>query len=236
MIKHALGSALVVTLLVSHSVASASPDGSADVPATAPAATAPSSRAIQVGLRAGLPLGMGEATKGVSLADQADAAAAAWVDLGYRFNPHVYAGLYGQYVYVAPKTGPAACPEGATCSAYAVAFGINAHYHFLPARSFDPWVGLGIGYEMASLSGKMGPMEFGGNIRGIQFVNVQAGSDFRLTRALGVGPFLSCGITEFTRSTTTMGGVDTDASIPSDQRRIHASLIFGARGTFDIAL
>jgi outer membrane protein W len=40
------------------------------------------------------------------------------------------------------------CTESASCQSHDWSFGLQADYHFAPDLKFDPYVGLGSGYEI----------------------------------------------------------------------------------------
>jgi hypothetical protein len=70
-----------------------------------------------------------------------------WIDAGYRINPSVYAGAYFQYGFVAiDEDKKPDCARGVSCSAQDIRFGANIHFHLRPKTSFDPWIGVGVGY------------------------------------------------------------------------------------------
>ena len=44
------------------------------------------------------------------------------------------------------------CPAGSSRSASDVRLGVNFLYHLVPGAPFDPWAGIGVGYEWLNAS------------------------------------------------------------------------------------
>ncbi|HEY8039520.1 MAG TPA: hypothetical protein VIF15_06990, partial [Polyangiaceae bacterium] len=121
---------------------------------------------VEVGLRTGYAIPLGQiqglppnAPAGAPTADLSKVFSGVipiWVDAGYRLNPNIYIGAFFQYgiglVNTANDATPGCAQSGVSCSASDMMFGIDAHYHLMPDQTIDPWVGLGVGYEIASLS------------------------------------------------------------------------------------
>jgi hypothetical protein len=163
-----------------------------------------------------------------------------WLDGGIRFLSNFYVG--GSFSYgiasVADQFGMGACKQaGIGCSSNDIRFGLAAHYHILPDGRFDPWVGLGFGYEWLSFSTSGGNQTVNQGVSGWEFVNLQAGLDFRLLDgALGIGPFLTLTFDQYSQasvSSDTNGGT-TGQSI--NNQSFHEWLLFGVRGDYDIKL
>ena len=76
-----------------------------------------------------------------------------WVDLGYRFTPITYGGIYFQHGFGSLNTDSgkpeSACTSsGVSCSTSDVRVGVELDVHFTPDHAFDPWVGFGTGLEI----------------------------------------------------------------------------------------
>jgi hypothetical protein len=105
-------------------------------------------RGPQLGLRVGYASGTGIVYSGLNVHDASDGALPVTVDLGWRFLPQLYAGVYGSFAPVFTKGNPLSCPAGFDCNAQDWRFGVQVDYHFLPRTRLDPYVGLGGGYEI----------------------------------------------------------------------------------------
>jgi len=66
-----------------------------------------------------------------------------WLDAGWRFNPSMHLGAYIEHGPTFVKD----CPAGSSRSASDVRLGVNFLYHLVPGAPFDPWAGIGVGYE-----------------------------------------------------------------------------------------
>jgi hypothetical protein len=190
---------------------------------------------IEVGLRSGYALPLGNSTgapsgaTAPSLSDSISGMVPIWVDAGYRLNPNMMVGAFFQYGFAFVNTGkqPACNLAGASCSANDVMFGAQFHYHLMPDQTIDPWAGIGIGYEILNASSSGGS----GNLNGFQFVNVQVGGDYKAMPNLGIGPFVAFSLGQF--SNCSISGASS-CTIPNTA--MHEWLTFGIRGAYDINL
>ncbi|MCL2450019.1 MAG: hypothetical protein FWD17_13815 [Polyangiaceae bacterium] len=209
----------------------------------------------QIGVRVGYGLGSGSVYRGLPLHTASDGAVPIIVDLGWRFIPELYAGLYGQFGPVVTRNNPASCPGDASCSSQDWRFGIEVDYHFLPRTRLDPYVGLGSGYEILHThvtANTLVPMDAGpvparttvGLIdRGWEFAALTLGMDARACSSFGIGPFVSASIGEYNVHTGNMStSVLTPAGpvlvqstpVPGVSHGTHELYIFGVRGTFNM--
>jgi outer membrane protein W len=216
-----------------------------------------SGRGIELGIRAGysLPLGsvLGSATSTVAstsggsttvstvstastdMSDIYSGRIPLMVDAGFRATPNIYVGasfMYGVMLINGDKTG---CNlSGADCSAHEIDFGVDAHYHLAPEQTIDPWVGLGIGYEWvtnsSSSSGSSGGGTGSATLSGWQFVNFQLGADYKAQDSLGIGPFVSLSLGEY----SSVSGDGASIDIPN--KALHEWFTIGLRGAYDIPL
>jgi outer membrane protein W len=197
--------------------------------------------AIQVGLRLGygLPLGNEGSAQGAmdsKLSDDIKGQIPLWIDAGYLFNPNFYLGLSFHYGFglVNTDANPNCDAPGVSCSTNDVGFGLNLHYHASPAASFDPWVGLGIGYEWLGFDTSGGALSASGGVSGFEFVNLQVGGDFRVAPAFSVGPFLSFSAGRYDSASLTLGSSTVSQDIAN--KSFHEWLLFGVRAVYDIHL
>lgn len=124
---------------------------------------------------------------------------------------------------------PDCAQTGVSCSAADVRLGLNVHYHFSPGESFDPWVGVGAGYEWLVLDESAGAISVSETARGFEFANFQLGGDFSVAPSFGIGPFFAFTLAEYSH----LGGtIEADLATKS----IHGWVMGGVRGVFDIGL
>jgi hypothetical protein len=158
-----------------------------------------------------------------------------WIDAGYRFaSPNLFVGLYFQYGIGFNGSQLSANGANCQCSTNVVMYGLQAHYHFMPDQTIDPWVGYGIGMESANASGPSGS---GGSYSGWDYGILQVGADYRgLMDNLSVGPLVMFGFGQYGNASTSPGGggASTSASIPNTA--MHEWLTIGIRGAYDFKI
>ena len=185
---------------------------------------------IKLGLRLGYGLPFGSAEDGAKLKDGFSGQIPIWIDAGYMVTPNILVGLYGQYGFVSVKE----CRTGADCSAHDIRFGVQGQYHLSPAESIDPWLGLGIGYEILSESLSGGGSTADVSFKGFEFLNLQGGADFKVANALSVGPFLSFSLGQYSSEKISGFGAPIDRDGSVDKTALHEWLTLGVKGTFGL--
>ena len=186
---------------------------------------------IKLGLRLGYGLPLGDAAKDAPLNDIVTGKIPIWLDLGYMVTDNLMVGLYGQYALGMYKD----CPDGASCSASVIRFGLQGQYFLSPGESLNPWVGLGIGYEMLNTSAEAGGVEAKFNVKGFEFLNLQGGADFAVADNIGIGPFASFSVGQYSSGEfTTVGPTGTPVTVDGDidEKAMHMWLVLGVRGMF----
>ncbi|ADO75666.1 hypothetical protein [Stigmatella aurantiaca] len=187
-------------------------------------------RGFSLGLRAGFGLPYGKAIGGTdtALGDTISGVIPLQLDAGYFLTSHLYLGGSFQY---APALLAEDCPEEASCSASVMRFGVNVAYHFSPLQKIDPWLGLGVGYEIlktgTSVSGSGQTFELNTTGSGLEFAAFQGGVDFRINKALVVGPFLTFTVGQYLSSSISSGGETRSDDI--EEKAIHGWLMGGVR-------
>ncbi len=182
---------------------------------------------IKIGLRVGYGLPMGEFAKDSKMSDFVSGMIPIWLDLGYMVTPNIMVGLYANYgIIMLDSKISDACSD---CSASQIRFGIQGQYHLSPAESLDPWFGLGLGYEMfnlktPSVSATGGATTADSNATGLEFLNLQAGANFKVADSIGVGPFVSFSLGQF----SSVEGNDIK------DKSMHQWLVLGVGGTLGI--
>jgi opacity protein-like surface antigen len=205
--------------------------------------------AIEIGLRVAYAIPFG--TQGTAIAHRIDTKLSdeikgmipIEIDAGYRITPRFYVGLSFQYgfAFVNTSTNPECAgdprfsPTGQSlsCSSRDLRFGANAQVHLAPGHSFDPWLGLGVGYEWLSfdVSGPLINATVDAAASGLEFANFQLGGDIAVARNVAVGPFMRASLGHY-RSVSYGYGVYSPTEVTNEA--LHEWLEFGLRGAFDI--
>jgi len=189
---------------------------------------------LSLGLRAGYGLPMGDAAKDAKLSDGFSGQIPIWLDVGYKLNPNIYIGGYFSYGIAMLNKDKMGCEGDVSCSGSIMRFGANAHYHIMPEASFDPWVGAGIGYEIAGMKAEAGGAEASTTWKGLEFVNLQAGGDYKVSPNFGIGPWLSFSLAQYSSAKvkTPLG----EASADIEEKAMHQWLMIGIRGVYDLSM
>lgn len=208
-------------------------------------------RGPQMGVRVGYTAGTGIVYSGLDVHDASSGALPITVDLGWRFLPQLYAGLYGAFAPVFLKNNPVSCPGDFDCNAQNWRFGVQVDYHFMPRSRLDPYVGLGGGYEILHTNvngvspvplptGGAAPGHVSAGIidRGWEFANLTLGFDARIDSMVGVGPYVSGSLNEYnvhtgTQSVTVGNTQVSNAPLPDVDHGLHELFTAGVRGTFN---
>jgi hypothetical protein len=208
-------------------------------PLATSAARADGPTGIELGVRTGYTLPFGKTTGGANTgldppSDELNNTTTALVliglDAGYLFNEHMLLGAYFQYGF-GGSIATQDCQGGGgsiSCQATDILVGGQFHYHLFPDRLVDPWFGIGAGYEALNFTTEGGGTWYY-SLEGFHF-NVQAGTDFKLLRNLGIGPLVVLNFGQFSRCSS-----DT-CWMPNAPPAIHEWLTFGVRFIYDMAI
>lgn len=182
---------------------------------------------VEIAARTGYGVPIGRAARSVTMADTLAGKIPLHLEGGYRFRDRLMLGAYVEFAYgVGDPPSKVFCEPGSlpACSMRDVRVGAQAHWHFAPRASADPWLGIGAGYEVL--------LDRGHNtsIRGFELGNVQAGVDFDAGGELIVGPFAQLSLGIYNASYLTTEWQETRWSI--DQKAVHGWLTFGVRAGF----
>jgi hypothetical protein len=193
---------------------------------------------VELGLRTGYAIPLGDATGGpgnAALSNQFTGVVPIWIDAGYR-TPNIYVGAFFQYgIALLNSKAESGCgTSGVSCTGSDMMFGVDAHYHFMPAGPFDPYAGIGVGYELASISvSGGGGRSASAGLGGFQFVNFQVGGDYKAMPNLGIGPFVMFSLGEYGNCSYS-GALGASGTCTIPQTAIHEWLTLGVRGEYDI--
>jgi hypothetical protein len=208
------------------------PPAAAPEPSSAPEAH----RGFQGALRAGVSLPFGSVTSTTAMADAVSIQVPIIVDLGVKPIDQLFIGAYFGVAQggAAGAIADVCAHLGVSCNGLSLRFGVQVHYAFRPAATVNPWVGLGIGYEIARSSGTSGKNSVDNTLSGLELVHLMGGVDFRLARAFGVGPFVDLALGQYSTAQTKQnaGGRVTTLGGAIDNPALHEWLTLGVRGVF----
>ena len=197
--------------------------------------------ALHVALRLGYGIPIGESDEDHPLGDTYLAKIPFWLDLGFKVTPNVLVGLYGQYAYALMASG--VCSDDDRCSGDVFRFGVQAHYDVSPEKELSPWIGAGIGYEVARGRGpvdypRMGLRGARTTVRlsGFEFLNMQGGVNFRWGSGLALGPFVSLSTGQYDACHVEVEGEDQECDLERDlgAKSLHQWVVFGVRGAYEV--
>lgn len=219
----------------------------AAVPVSAGAQAKDSGFSLAARVGFGFPLGnvASDPTATLALTDDFSGEVPLWLDVGYRFGRKFFVGAYFQYAFAfiksstafaASQIGQAVCEmPGVSCSGSDVRLGAELQYKFSPDASFQPWAGIGVGYEWTNLSASASGVEASLQYHGWEFFNLQVGGDFKVSEAFALGPYVAFSLGQYdTVSISGTGQPSESLDIPSGSRSIHEWLQLGVKGTFNL--
>lgn len=194
----------------------------------------------QAGFRTGFAMGMGKfAAQSGELSDNARGFIPFWLDVGYRVHPNVYIGVYGQFGWLLLRKGGICEGEYTECSGQNYRVGGNLHYHFVPDGDFDPWVGLGAGYEWYYNNVSFAESGMANRrlvFKGPEWVNVSLGLDIKNNRQGGVGPFVSLSVGQYSSLGLTDLAADGSEVVEVTESivatEMHQWLFLGIQGSY----
>ncbi len=233
--------ALEWSILFSASGAWADPMPDAAEPPAAPVESSIGSapqRGFSVGARTGWAIPFGSLVKGDSMQANFDGMVPLWFDAGYRLSEQFYAGGYFQWGFA--LVSEEVCPRPLLrCKSTDLRFGLEVHWHFKSlvnrgswAGAFDPWVGLGAGYESTIIQLSAGEAKSHQTDEGFEFGHLQLGGDYAGLAPWRIGAFTSLAIAEYTNRTT--GTPAGSASSSPMHPAMHFWLTFGVRVQYDL--
>jgi len=195
-----------------------------------PAPAGPPESGVSIGLSLGYGVPIGNVSGSAPVSDLFSGTLPLQLDVGWRFTPSLYLGAYFQYgfAFVASSLNSSCSQGGASCSGSDMQFGVDFVYTFMPYSKILPYVGLGVGWEIASLNVSGGNATASVTVSGFQFARFIAGTDFRLGSIFRVGPFVNFSLAQFSSISS------PDATITLGSHTIHSWFQFGIKGTVDL--
>lgn len=193
----------------------------------------------QAGFRTGFAKGFGKFTadSNEEINDNSRGMIPFWLDVGYRVHPNVYLGAYASFGMLLLRKGGICEGEETKCSGQNYRIGGNIVYHVMPDGDFDPWFGLGAGYEWyrnAVRYAESGVPSRSVTFRGPEWVNIQIGLDIKDGRQGGVGPFAALAIGQYSNNSiegTAFGNAES-ISETITATEMHQWLFVGIQGSY----
>jgi hypothetical protein len=143
------------------------------------------------------------------------------VDLGAKVSESIYVGGYLGFGFGDEGNSrrvDAYCDDNdddlendVSCISYTARIGAQVQYSFQPGAAVNPWVGYGIGYELAEttindrINGRSEKVSMGG----LEIMKLSFGVDFRSSRVAGIGPFAEASLGRYSRTKTSINGQNT---------------------------
>lgn len=189
----------------------------------------PSSRGFELGVRVGIAhpggaVGAGSPATTPSVSDVAPTWVPIGLDGGYRLWRSVYVGASFEWGSTVGQGGGGSCVS--CVSGYDLQGRTEVRLYALPARTWDPCLSLGFGWEVLHIAqGDSSSATYEGPILG----NLQVGLDVR-SRAFAVGPYFGASLAEFVTRSLDPAHVGETSSI--DGRVVHEWFTFGVRGSY----
>jgi len=207
-------------------------------PSSVAPAEVPARRGFSLGARSGWALPYGSLVKGDSMGSNFDGMVPVWFDAGYRWNEQFYVGGYFQWGFALVSDEVCARPL-LSCTATDLRVGLNVHWHFkwlvqhgAWAGAFDPWIGLGTGYESTVIRLSSSGANSHETDGGLEFGNLQLGGDYTVLPTWRIGAFTSLAIAEYTNRT--IGTPAGSASFSLSHPAVHLWLTVGLRVQYDL--
>jgi hypothetical protein len=167
-------------------------------------------------------ISLGSLSDGAKMSDIVALQLPLWLDVCYAFNPRFLAGVYVQWA-------GAVITDMSECSN--TRFGVQSQYHLGASGAVDPWLGLGIGYDILSGNDRIPSFSDVDEIAeftysGMEFANLQIGLDFRAWSICGLGPYASWSLGQYSGYSTAdpMSGKKTGSI---EKKAMHQWLTLG---------
>ena len=169
---------------------------------TVPTRTPAADRGLEVAVRGGYALV--KELERFGIAENFDALVPVALEIGYRFTPQLYAGLYGEYGF-----GLTSCPlvDRDDCSGHAVGFGIDLRLILSSDSRLRPWIGVTMGYQHLRLFAT--EEEFGrfATSNSEYRFGISSGADLYVGPILSVGPYAAAKVAAVFPGSTTQRGI-----------------------------
>ncbi len=215
---------------------SSSTDGAAEGAPPAKQGVPAARTGFQISLRTGVAVPLGEVEKGSSMSDFFTPQVPLIADIGVKVIPEVFLGGYlGLSAGGVGDKLKAPCDlANVDCMAVGFRFGVQGQFHFAPDARWNPWVGYGIGYEIAGASGEKNGNKATAALGGVEFAHLMAGVDYRISRVVGIGPYADFSLGQYSIAAleTTINGRKTKVDGDIKDTTLHQWLLIGVKVTF----
>jgi hypothetical protein len=191
---------------------------------------------FEIAVRTGVAIPLGDRSKDNKMSDSFGVHVPLVADIGFKVIPNLFLGGYvGLSVGGVGDAIQKQCDSlNVDCSSVGFRIGIQAQLHILPASKLNPWVGYGIGYEIAGASGSGGNNKFTAALGGVELAHLMAGFDYRINRIVAVGPFADFALGQYSIASTetTIAGIVQKSDGDITDTSLHQWLLAGVRVTF----
>jgi hypothetical protein len=178
---------------------------------------------LELGMRVGygIPMGRVEGQTGGSLRQTVSSTIPLGAEIGYRLESSLFLGVYGTYSFASPAgaLNDQCSSQGKSCSIGDERVGIQAQIHGPLSNRWDPWVGVGAGYEWLQLHAGSTTLI----ARGWELAQVEAGVDLKVLDSFGFGPFIALALGQY--GSESLPGAQTTVT----NKAFHEWLVFGLR-------
>jgi hypothetical protein len=184
-----------------------------------------------LGARVGYGFGLGDVadttTGPLEMSDWNEGQVPIQLDALFRLSPQLALGAYASYGFAV--TGDVCDELGADCDGSGVTrVGLQAIYTLATTGTLAPWFGVGAGYEWNTLDDGFNDVTY----KGWEYLNLQAGGDFRVGQQFWVGPYVMFSLGQY--SDVESEGVSGIFDEEIADEAMHQWLSFGLRGKFDL--
>ena len=155
------------------------------------------------------------------------------VEAGYKLTPNFTLGLYYSYGFasVHGAQADAICTSGIDCSSSDQRAGVQALWSFAPGQPIDLWIGAATGWEWFAFKATGGGATVKASLNGWEYITVQAGVDFALSKSFAIAPYASYGLGQFSKYSLEVTGLPNESG-SINSKATHSQFQLGARATF----
>lgn len=181
----------------------------------------------QFGLRlgAGTFVGHVDGAATASMHDVVPALVPVVADVGVRLTDSLYVGGFAQYAFGLVSK----CPQYHECTAGQARLGLQVAWTFQPDAAMQPWLGVGAGYDLFTLTEIYSIYRMDGGARGFEYFNVQGGFDYKVGRDGRIGPFFSIALGSYQTVDVWLQGRSAEADV--SKPATHLTLMAGMRAS-----